>query len=87
MIGVFASHGDDPRRDPAQARAELARAGYSSGYLVAIRAPRTAPYANDDHTRYIGTVDYTVPVLMRSLNRSKERFHQVPIAFDVYAIS
>ena len=39
MIGVFASHGDDPRRDPAQARAELARAGYTSGYLVAIRAP------------------------------------------------
>ena len=87
MIGAFASHGDDPRRDPAQARAELAEAGYSSGYLVAIRAPRASPYGNDAHTRYMGTVNYTIPVLMRRLNRSEERFHEIPVDFDVYAIS
>jgi hypothetical protein len=73
--------------DPIGARNVLALHHLPSGYLVAARAPDAQPFPNDKHTKYVGTVPYTAPVLARAVNRSNEKFRDVPFAFDIYALT
>jgi hypothetical protein len=88
IVGTnFKNDHPDPIFDPASARAALGRAGLSSGYLVDLRDAGAQPFPDDEHTRYVGTIDYSIPVLNRSLDRSKERFHDVRVQLDVYALS
>jgi 4-amino-4-deoxy-L-arabinose transferase-like glycosyltransferase len=73
--------------DPIGARNTLAAHHLPSGYLVAVRAPDAQPFPNDAHTQYVGTVDYTAPVIARAVNRSDEEFRDARFKFDVYAIT
>jgi hypothetical protein len=43
-------------------------------------------HPDDSQTRYLGSVDYDVPILRRSLVRWSERFSTVRLHFDVYAL-
>jgi hypothetical protein len=72
--------------DPRSARAALLRAGYRTGYLISLRSASVPRYPDDARTRYVGSVDYDVPILKRSLVRWSERFSTVPLHFDVYAL-
>jgi hypothetical protein len=71
---------------PRAARSVLRENGASSGYLVQLRPEGAGRIADDDHTRWVGSVDYTVPLLEQ---------HPVPPAapwtfprllLDVYAL-
>jgi hypothetical protein len=77
----------DAEYDPIGARNVLALHQLQSGYLVAARGPNTQRFPDDAHTSYVGTVDYTAPVLSRDVDRSQEKFRDVPFRFDVYAIT
>jgi hypothetical protein len=77
----------DPQFDPAGALAVLQKAGRHKGYLVALRGPGAVVFPDDAHTKYLGTIDYPVPVLRRRIDRSQERFHTVPLQLDVYVVA
>jgi hypothetical protein len=77
----------DPVFDPTSARAALAEAGYDAGYLMTLRRPFATRFPDDAHTRYLGAVLYTVPILRRSLDRWSERFNSVRLRFEVYALT
>jgi hypothetical protein len=87
VIGVtFKPPALDAVYDPIGARNVLALHHLSSGYLVAARAPNTERFPDDAHTSYVGTIDYTAPLIARAVDRSQEKFRDVPFQFDVYAI-
>jgi hypothetical protein len=72
---------------PRSARKALAAAGSRRGYLIQLRpAFSERRYRDDKHTRYVGSVDYEVPILRRSLHPWSERFTHVNLHFDVYAL-
>jgi len=77
----------DPVFDPGSARAALADAGYDAGYLMTLRRQSATRFPDDAHTRYLGSVSYTVPILRRSLDRWSERFSSVRLRFEVYALT
>jgi hypothetical protein len=77
----------DPVFDPTSAHTALVNAGYHRGYLMALRRPFAARFPDDAHTRYLGAVDYDVPILRRSLHRWSERFSTVRLRFEVYALT
>jgi hypothetical protein len=84
--GSFGTEFLDKERDPWSARAMLEAAGHRKGYLVSLRTDDTPRYPDDAKTRYVGSVDYEVPVLRRSLDRWSERFSTIDLHFDVYAL-
>ena len=51
-----------------------------------MRDPGDKPFPNDAHSTYVGTIDYRMPVIARSVNRSQERYHVIPVTFDVYTL-
>jgi hypothetical protein len=71
---------------PRHALMALSAAGSRKGYLISLRPAFTNRYPDDAHTRYVGSVDYAVPILRRSLDRWSERFSTVDLRFDVYAL-
>jgi hypothetical protein len=79
--------GRDPQFDPAGARAELQKFKINKGYLISLRAPGGAPYANDTRTHYLGSVNYVSPTLARHAIRGPTDWVLVPFVFDVYALS
>jgi hypothetical protein len=79
--------GRDPQFDPAGARAELQKFKINKGYLISLRAPGGAPYANDTRTHYLGSVNYVSPTLARHAVRGPTDWVLVPFVFDVYALS
>jgi hypothetical protein len=82
--GAFAR---DPHFDPASARAELKKYHLDKGYLISLRAPGAARYADDTRTHYVGSVSYVSPTLHRTVLRSAPNWVLVPFLFDVYALS
>jgi hypothetical protein len=80
-------HHTDPNFDPVTARALLATTHLSRGYLVDVRDPGDRPFPNDAHTRYVATIDYRMPIIARSVDRSQERYHVIPVTLDVYALT
>jgi hypothetical protein len=79
--------GRDPQFDPATARAALQKVKLDKGYLISLRAPGAAPYANDAHTHFVGSVRYVSPTLRRNKIRGPTDWVLVPFVFDVYALS
>jgi hypothetical protein len=86
-LTTFGARRGDPLYNPESARRALKRAGYDDGYLVSLRAPGNPPFPSDADTTYLGTIAYTVPIIGRSVDRSKEKFRDVALQFDVYALS
>jgi hypothetical protein len=88
ILGVpFEPGHRDPQFDPEGALAVLHKAGRQKGYLVALRGPGAVRFPDDDHTTYLGTIEYRVPVLRRRIDRAQERFRTVPLQLDVYAVA
>jgi hypothetical protein len=88
LVGLpVAAFGRDPQFDPAAARAALQKVNVDKGYLIALRPPGGAPYANDSQTHYLGTVNYVSPTLARRAIRGPANWVLVPFVFDVYALS
>ena len=80
--------GPDPVLDPAGARAALRDAGYRSGAYVVVR-PQDAsgPAPGGPGERYVGTVDYTMPLLRQPRDGGETRFGFIRIRLDVYALA
>ncbi len=88
MVGLpVDAFGPDPQFDPAAARAELQKFRIDKGYLISLRVPGGAPYANDARTHYLGSVSYVSPTLGRRAIRGPTNWVLVPFVFDVYALS
>jgi hypothetical protein len=88
LVGVTAKNNlPDPEFDPASARAALAEAGESHGYLVDLRDDGARLFPDDEHTRYLGTVAYDIPNINRRIDASKEKFFDIPVLLDVYELS
>jgi hypothetical protein len=68
------------------ARIALAGSGHRTGYLVRLRPGFTERYPSEPKARYVGTVDWKVPVLRRSLDPWSERFSTLDLRLDVYAL-
>jgi hypothetical protein len=79
--------GRDPQFDPAGARTALQKLNIGTGYLIALRPPGGAPYANDSKTHYLGSVNYVSPTLARRAIRGPANWVLAPFVFDVYALS
>jgi hypothetical protein len=71
---------------PRAARQVLRGAGFRKGYLIRLRPPFTPDYPNGPNVKYLGSVEYEVPILRRSLDRWSERWTSVDLNFDVYAL-
>ena len=72
---------------PRTARQVMRAAGFrNGGYLIRLRPAFKRPYNDGPHIRYLGSVDYTVPILRRSLDAWSERFTYVSVTLDVYAV-
>jgi hypothetical protein len=76
----------DLEYDPVSARTVLGQHNLRSGYLVVARGPNSQRFPDDAHTQYVGTVNYTAPVLRREIDRSREKFRNVHFMFDIYAL-
>jgi hypothetical protein len=88
LIGVtFDPYHKDPLYDPISARTALAQKHFNRGFLVALRASGAEPFPDDAHTRFVGMVDYRVPVIARQLDSAHEHYRVVPFEFDVYALT
>lgn len=77
----------EPVFDPAGARAALAKAGFSDGYLLALRPAGSSAYPNDAHTKLVRSIDYKIPIIGRKLKPSSEKFHTVDVTLDLYALN
>ncbi|MFM7225631.1 MAG: hypothetical protein ACKO1Y_09460 [Actinomycetota bacterium] len=78
----------DPVLDPVAARTLLREAGYRTGALVALRSTGSErPAPAGPGTRYVGTVDYDMPVLNQPKDDRETRFGLVGVHLDVYALA
>jgi hypothetical protein len=88
LVGVTAKNNlPDPQFDPVSARAALAEAGQTHGYLLDLRDDGAQIFPDDEHTRYVGTVKYDIPNINRRIDASQEKFFEIPVLLDVYELS
>ena len=66
----------------------LEEAGFRTGALVALRATgATGPAPSAPGARFVGTVDYEIPVLRQPRDGAETRFGVLSVTFDVYALT
>jgi len=78
--------GRDVVYDPASARGVLLRNHFASGYLVQLRLRGTKKLPDDDHTRFLGTVNYSSPILGQTTSPPAAPWKIAQLRLDVYAI-
>jgi hypothetical protein len=78
--------GRDPVYNPREARLLLQRHHVTSGYLVALQAPGRHRFGDDDHTHFVGVVDYVCPTLGETKRGSATPWTFADLTFDVYTI-
>jgi len=78
--------GRDGVYNPTEARLLFRRHQVTSGYLVALEAPGRHRFRNDEHTHFIGVVDYLCRTLGETKGGSATPWTVAHLDFDVYTI-
>lgn len=78
--------GRDVVYTPEQARGVLERNNFESGYLVQLRRRGEKKLPDDDRTRFLGTVNYSSPILGQTTSPPAAPWEIAQLRLDVYAL-